>query len=278
MAQWNKVTSKGNVEDRRGMTPAVVGGVSLTGIALLFVFNALSGGTTEDFLGDVFQMVQEQPTQQQVATNEYDGVDAYEQFAVAVLGSADAFWSTMLASERSEYVEPTLILFRQATTSACGTASSAVGPHYCPLDNHIYLDETFFEELTRRYGAESGDLAQAYVIAHEVGHHVQNMRGTLSQLHNTRSTEEQQRLSIATELQADCYAGLWAGSLKDQGILERGDIQEALSAAAAVGDDKIQETVTGRVNPESWTHGSSEQRVEWFMKGYEGESMEVCDF
>ena len=155
------------------------------------------------------------------------------------------------------------MLFRGATRSQCGVASSQVGPHYCPIDQTIYLDETFFDELRQRFGGSSGEVAQAYVIAHEVGHHVQNQLGVLAENQNS------QKGSIAIELQADCYAGVWAYSQARNGVFENGEIQQAMSAAEAVGDDNIQEKTEGRVTPENWTHGSSEQRVNAFTAGYE---------
>jgi uncharacterized protein len=165
------------------------------------------------------------------------------------------------------------------TTSACGNASSAVGPHYCPLDRTIYLDETFFDELTRRFGAEGGDVAEAYVIAHEVAHHAQNELGIMDQVNKAAQSNEESAndLSVGIELQADCFAGLWANSIKDLGVFMPGEIKEALDAAAAVGDDRIQERVTGHINPESWTHGSSEQRVTWFNRGFETGNLANCN-
>jgi predicted metalloprotease len=154
-----------------------------------------------------------------------------------------------------------------------------VGPHYCPLDKTIYLDETFFEELKNRFGAEGGDVAEAYVIAHEVGHHAQNELGIMSQVQKAQqsSGNDANALSIKLELQADCFAGLWANSIKDQGVFEKGEIHEAMDAAAAVGDDRIQEKVIGYQNPESWTHGSSKERVEAFNKGYETGLLSSCN-
>ena len=161
----------------------------------------------------------------------------------------------------------------------CGTATSQVGPHYCPLDKTIYLDETFFDELTNRFGAQGGDVAEAYVIAHEVGHHAQNELGIMTQVYDMRESDPQgaDSASVKLELQADCFAGLWAHSIKDIGVFEAGEIREAIDAAAAVGDDRIQEKVTGYVNPESWTHGSSAQRAEWFNRGYEEGQLAACE-
>lgn len=267
MAFWDKITSRGNVEDRRGLSPAV-GGLSLTGIALLFAVNYLLGGDPIDVLNQI-QEVGIQQNQTLTDTSQFEGEDSYEVFASTVLGSNNEAWQTIFNSQGKTYIEPKLVLFRQATKSQCGLSTSAVGPHYCPPDQTIYLDETFFDELTTRLGAQGGDVAEAYVIAHEVGHHVQNQLGLLD---TSNSNDD----SIKTELQADCFAGLWAYTIRDLGIFEPGEIQEAMDAAAAVGDDRIQERVTGQVNPETWTHGSSEQRIQAFTTGFNSGKYESC--
>lgn len=270
MALWDKISSRGHVQDRRGFGPAAGGGIGIAGLALIVGFTLLSGGD----LGDVLNQLQyvETPSQQSYSAADFEGADSYEVFASTVLGSANDLWSGIFAGNNRTYTPPTLVLFREATASGCGRATAAVGPHYCPLDNTIYLDETFFEELTTRLGARGGDVAQAYVIAHEVGHHVQNELGVSDAVARDGSNEA----SIRLELQADCYAGLWAHSIKDLGVFEPGEIEEAIDAAAAVGDDRIQEKAQGRVTPETWTHGSSEERVLWFKRGYETGSVEQC--
>jgi uncharacterized protein len=268
MALWDKLNSRGNVQDRRGAGPGVIGGgLGITGVVIYLLISFLGGGSPDDILSGL-QNVQLQPTQTYNA-KDFEGADSYEVFTSKVLGSANDMWTDVFTQSGRTYREPTLVLFRGATQSQCGGADSRVGPHYCPLDQTIYLDETFFDELTKRYGAQGGDVAQAYVIAHEVGHHVQH---ELSGINEDMSQEE----SIALELQADCFAGLWAYSIKDLGVFEQGEIKEALDAAAAVGDDNIQSTSTGRVNPESWTHGSSEQRVAAFNRGYLSGSVQQC--
>lgn len=271
MADWGKIESRGEVEDRRGLAP-VVGGVSITGIALYLLVNYLSGGSLQDVLPQVLEHL---PTEQRQVLNsqDYEGKDSYEVFASTVLGSNNDYWTAQFTQINRTYSAPRLVLFREATQSACGRATSEVGPHYCPLDSTIYLDETFFDELTTRFGAEGGDVAQAYVMAHEVGHHVQNELGVMSRMERSRSND----VSVKTELQADCLSGMWAGSIRDEGVLEPNEIKEAMNAAAAVGDDRIQKSVTGYVNPETWTHGSSTQRVEWFTKGYEKGILSSCD-
>ncbi len=276
MAKWGKILSKGNVEDRRGWVPAV-GGISLTGLAFLLIVNYLAGGDAGDVLSKLDSVVVQNP--QNINSQEFEGEDRYEVFASTVLGSNNDMWMQIFSQQNLTYTPPTLVLFRTATQSACGTATSSVGPHYCPLDKTIYLDETFFDELQARYGAAGGDVAEAYVIAHEVAHHAQNELGILSEIHNNmaQNPNQQNDLSIKLELQADCFAGMWANSIRDLGVLLPGEIGEAMDAAAAVGDDRIQESVTGRVTPENWTHGSSEQRVAWFNKGFETGSLSECD-
>ena len=277
MADWKKILSRGNVEDRRALAPAAVGGIGLTGLVLYLLVSYLTNGEVNIPLDQLQTITTE--NQQTVNTGEFEGEDFYEVFTSTVLGSNNDMWAEVFNKENRTYVEPKLVLFRDATESGCGVADSSVGPHYCSSDQTIYLDETFFDELTRLNGAEVGDVAQAYVISHEVGHHAQNLLGILG----AADEEIQQNqgsandMSIGLELQADCFAGLWAGSLKDQNVLLPGEISEAMDAAAAVGDDRIQETVTGRISPESWTHGSSEQRVSWFTKGYETGTLSSCD-
>lgn len=275
MADWNKISDRGDVEDRRSMAPVAIGGVSLTGVLVLLAFNFLMGGSPQDVLNQLQNVPVEQ---QQVNTHEFDGEDSYEVFASKVLGSNNTMWKQVFSKMNKTYTEPKLVLFRTATESGCGGASSAEGPHYCPLDNTIYLDETFFDELTSRFGAKGGDVAQAYVIAHEVGHHAQNELGIMDEVQNEKQNSgNRNELSVKVELQADCFAGLWSHSIQDKGVLGPGEINEAVDAAAAVGDDRIQKRATGYVNPETWTHGSSAQRVSWFNKGYSSGSLAACD-
>jgi predicted metalloprotease len=253
------------------------GGLGLTGSVLALIFTFLAGGNITDVIGQLDNL----PVQNQrnINTGQFEGEDEYEQFASAVLGSNNEMWTDLFSRSGKTYSPPKLVLFRDATRSSCGAATSEVGPHYCPLDETIYLDETFFDELTRRFGAQGGDVAEAYVIAHETAHHAQNELNIMDQVQSFSQTnpEGANELSVKLELQADCFAGLWANSIKDLDIFEPGEIQEAIDAAAAVGDDRIQRSTTGRVNPESWTHGSSEQRVSWFNRGYEQGTFSVCD-
>ena len=283
MARWNRIGSRGNVEDRRGAGPRVAGGVGGLGIVGVLIYLLLSGlggggGGFEDVLGEL--TTGQAPPQQQVDASEFEGADDYQVFVETVLGSNDDLWTEVFAEGGLEYTPARLVLFRDRTESACGGADARVGPHYCPLDETIYLDESFFDELQSRFGAEGGDVAEAYVIAHEVAHHVQNeldIMGEVQQLQQQSSQDERNQLSVALELQADCLAGVWANSIRDAGVFLPGEIDEAMDAAAAVGDDRIQETVQGRVTPENWTHGSSEERVRWFTVGYDGGDPSRCD-
>ena len=273
MADWKKILSRGNVEDRRSFRPVAVGGLSVTGVALVLLMNYLSGGSIESGIQEVGNALLQEQTQQVQPrdTSEFTGEDPYEIFAATVLGSNNDNWTNQFENIGQTYTKPKLVLFRTATESNCGSATSQVGPHYCPADNTIYLDETFFNELTVRFGAKGGDVAQAYVISHEVGHHVQTILGDINKA--SQSNES----SVRIELQADCYAGIWANSIKDKGVLEPEEIGEAMDAAAAVGDDRIQKKAQGYANPETFTHGSSTERVRWFRTGYDEGTITACD-
>jgi hypothetical protein len=249
----------------------VAGGVGITGLVIYVIFNYLTNGQVEISVEELESLTA--PQEERMTTEDFEGADDYEVFASTVLGSNNDMWSQKFDQENRVYNPPKLVLFREATESACGVATSQIGPHYCSSNKTIYLDETFFDELTNRYGAAGGDVAEAYVISHEVGHHAQNELGIMDELGYGSSNE----INIKLELQADCFAGLWANSIKDLGVLTPGEISEAMDAAAAVGDDRIQEKVTGRISPENWTHGSSEQRVLWFTKGYDSGSLSSCD-
>ena len=275
MADWSKITSRGKIDDRRGLSG--LGGISLTGVALVVAFTLLTGGD----LGDVVRNLDSVPIQQQssVQSEEFAGEDDYEVFASTVLGSTTETWTSIFEEMDRNYQEPNFVLFRDGTRSACGVATSSVGPHYCPADETIYIDERFFDQLVQRFDARGGDVAEAYVIAHEVGHHVQHELGIAGQVREfqQRNQDEANQAAIAMELQADCFAGLWANSIRDLDVLEPNEIEEAIDAAEAVGDDNIQQKVQGQINPETWTHGSSQQRNEWFMRGYNGGDLGVCD-
>jgi uncharacterized protein len=194
-----------------------------------------------------------------------------------IVDSIQSYWSRTFAASGRQYPATKLVLFSNATQSSCGPASAETGPFYCPADQKVYLDLGFFDELKSRFGAQGGDFAMAYVVAHEFGHHIQTVLGISDKVQQISQQDPSQRnpLSVRQELQADCFAGVWAHS--SAGDLEPGDIDEALSAAAAVGDDRIQQMTQGRVNPETWTHGSADQRTSWFTTGYQGGNPDDCD-
>jgi predicted metalloprotease len=199
-------------------------------------------------------------------------------FVGVVLGDVQDTWTKVFAQSNAQYRHAKLVLFREGFNSGCGYAQTAMGPFYCPADEKVYVDLGFYDELRQRFGA-SGDFAQAYVIAHEVGHHVQNLLGISDKVQRAQQANPDQAnaLSVRLELQADCLAGVWAHSTQQRNILEPGDVDEALNAAAAVGDDRIQKQATGRVNQESWTHGSAQQRSQWFRTGFDSGSVDSCD-
>lgn len=255
MANWNRITRMGKVTDRRGIAG---GGLGLTGVIAVVGMSMLLGVDPLQILGQLEQQGALAPVTSQEQAAEFEGVDAYEDFSRRVLGSLDGYWEGRIDG----YEPASLVLFRDRTTSSCGGALSVVGPHYCPIDRQIYLDERFFDELEARFGASGGDVAEAYVIAHEVGHHVQNVLGRLS-------AGESAEASVRTELTADCLAGAWLGSLRSENVFEEDEMLEAVDAASAVGDDNIQRRTQGDVQPETWTHGSSEERKRAVQLGYD---------
>jgi predicted metalloprotease len=205
--------------------------------------------------------------------------DELGQFASVVLADTEDTWNVLFERAGQRYQEPALVLFEDRVHSACGSASAAVGPFYCPADSQVYIDLTFFDQLARRFGAP-GDFAQAYVIAHEVGHHVQNLLGIsdyVRQAQQGMSRGEGNQISVRLELQADCLAGVWGHHQRQRNLLEPGDIEEGMGAAAAVGDDNMQRQATGTIQPESWTHGSAQQRQAWFRRGLQAGDPDACD-
>ncbi len=270
--KWIGRRQSDNMEDRRGMSgggKAVLGG-GILGIVILLL-NTFGGENAQ-----MITPILEQLNNQQTPQTEERALTPEEvkegEFVVTLLADNEDIWTKIFEENNLEFEAPKLVLFSGQVQTACGGASSASGPFYCPGDKKIYMDMSFFEELRTKFGAEGGDFAVAYVLAHEFGHHIQTILGTSSkmrQLQQGKSEAEANRLSVALELQADFYAGLWTHyNEKQNAILEPGDIEEALSAASAVGDDAIQKKMQGQVVPDSFTHGTSEQRKAWFMKGY----------
>ena len=270
----------GNIEDRRGMRPVRTGvGLSLGGVLLLVVLSLL-GINPLPFLGVATQAPEAQMQQGEQPYQESPQEASLRELTAVVLADTEDTWNAILPQYGMQYVEPTLVLFDGLVQSGCGTAESATGPFYCPPDQKVYIDMSFYNDLSQRLGAP-GDFAQAYVIAHEVGHHVQNLVGTAEKVHAAQQRAgkvEANELSVRMELQADCYAGVWAHhAARSRQLLEAGDVEEGLNAASAIGDDRLQRMSQGHVVPDAFTHGSSEQRVRWFRTGLEAGTLEACD-
>jgi uncharacterized protein len=262
---WQGRRESGNVEDRRGIGG---GGIALGGGVLgviVFIVKFFLGGDTSNTQLPL-------PNQNQpISAEEKAAQDEQAKFVRVVLAETEDVWHKLMEQAGRTYTEPTLVLFTGSTESACGYASSATGPFYCPGDQKLYIDLSFYQELKNRFGAP-GDFAMAYVIAHEVGHHIQKLLGISDKIDRLRqqlSEGEFNKYSVRLELQADYFAGVWAHYEQGRGILEKGDIEEALNAANAIGDDRLQKESQGYVVPESFTHGTSAQRMYWFKKGYE---------
>lgn len=275
--RWTNSGRSGNLEDRRGMRlgggmgMGIGGTVVLLVLSLIFGKDLLSGAGGGGGVGAV-------PAQD---AGPYVGTPEEEEqmnFLSAVLDDAQSTWARIFSQSGQQYQDARLIVFKDATESGCGVGQSATGPFYCPLDQKVYLDLGFFQELSSRFGAP-GDFAQAYVLAHEIGHHVQHLQGIDEQVRaaQQRSPDDANELSVRLELQADCYAGVWGSQTSGRVTLESGDAEEGLNAAAAIGDDRLQRMGGGMVSPESFTHGSSAQRVDWLRRGLQSGRVENCD-
>jgi predicted metalloprotease len=258
------------------------GGLGLAGLVIYLLIALLSGGGGLGQLAPLDErQVGQGDTPSEVSRECRTGEDANERQdcrIVAVVNSVQKFWDGVFQRSNEQYQYANTVFFTDRVQTKCGFASSQVGPFYCPLDKRVYIDLGFFDELQSRFGAGEAPFAQAYVIAHEYGHHVQNLTGVLDRIGNDRQGPESR--AVRSELQADCYGGVWAANAVDTGLIEeltQADINAALDAASAIGDDRIQETTQGQVNPETWTHGSSEQRRRWFSRGYEEGRPAVCD-
>jgi predicted metalloprotease len=255
-------------------------GIGLGGVAVLLALSLLTGQNFFAILGNdggyvddgVYEGAPAEPYQPAPGENEL------VEFVSFVLDDAQGTWNRLLMNVGPGYRRAKLVLFTDSTRSGCGIGEAAMGPFYCPLDEKVYIDLAFYRELKRRFGAP-GDFAQAYVITHEIGHHVQHVLGISDQVREIqqRRPDQANMLSVRLELQADCLAGVWGHSTAKRDVLEAGDVDEALAAAAAIGDDRIQKSATGSTNPETWTHGSSEQRVTWFRRGLQSGRIEDCD-
>jgi uncharacterized protein len=270
--RWTPDGLSSDVEDRRGQSGGGFGGggLGIVGFLILLVVSLVTG---RNYIGAYFaggggaHVQRSAPSPQE---------DRSAQFASSALGDVQDTWTRILGQENIRYPRAHLVLFRDYTHSGCGAARAATGPFYCPADQKVYLDLGFWDQL-RRFGA-SGDFAQAYVIAHEVGHHVQDVLGIERRVHamQQQNPAARNRLSVALELQADCFAGVWAHSSANRGNIDQADIKSGLQAAAAVGDDRLQKMSRGYVTPDSFTHGSSQQRVSWFNRGFHGGRVSAC--
>jgi predicted metalloprotease len=267
---WRGRSGSSNVEDRRGMGGVAAGG-GIIGLVVYLLYSFLGGDPSQ--MPDVNSM----QSQRELSAEEAAAEDTMAQFVSVVLAETENVWGKVFEDKGLQYEKPTLVLFRDRVQSGCGNAGAESGPFYCPADHKLYIDLSFYEELRNRFHA-SGDFAMAYVIAHEVGHHVQNLLGTsdkMQQLRGRLSEREYNKYSVKLELQADYFAGVWAHYADKQNhIIEAGDIDEALNAASAVGDDNIQKQTRGEVVPDAFTHGTSAQRKEWFQRGYEAGDVE----
>ena len=275
--KWEKFRRSSNVEDRRGVRGGGKGllGGGIGGIVILLI--AWYFGLDPQMLMQGAQVLDHNSQQGEALQ---PGQDPQADLVAHVLGDTEDVWNALFTQQGTPYRTPHLILFSDATPTACGMGQSAMGPFYCPPDEQIYIDLSFFRDLHQRFGAP-GDFAQAYVVAHEVGHHVQNLMGLSEQVHQARqrlSETDGNALSVKLELQADCFAGLWAHHAETRfQFLEAGDVDEALTAAAAIGDDRLQQQSVGRVVPETFTHGSSAQRVQWFQRGFRDGDIAACN-
>ncbi|HAO23530.1 MULTISPECIES: neutral zinc metallopeptidase [unclassified Methylophaga] len=296
--RWKGRPKSSNIEDRRSMRVSRAGGMGGGGLrllplmfrflgfkgTLLLIVGVVAYGLFTGNLGNILNVVGlgESPTSTASSTTLNESPEEKElvEFVSVVLADTEQTWSNIFEDNGQRYQEPRLVLFRGVVRSACGTAQSAIGPFYCPGDQQIYLDLNFFDELANRFGAP-GDFAQAYVIAHEVGHHIQTLMGISSRVHAARSKLSEvdaNKLSVKQELQADCFAGIWANHANEKRqLLETGDIAEGLRAASAIGDDTLQKQSKGYVSPDSFTHGSASQRMHWFKAGFESGDIASCN-
>jgi len=286
--RWKTGRRSRNVQDRRGTggfrrgggSPIAIGGGGL-GIVVVAIVIALLGGDPTVLLDATAPRSGQPPYSYDPSSSETSPEeDVLAEFVSVVLADTEDTWNSIFPREfGGSYQEPNLVLFTGVVQSACGTAQSAVGPFYCPADRQVYIDLSFYQDLQYKLGAP-GDFAQAYVIAHEVGHHIQTLIGVSQQVRAAQSRVSQteaNQLSVRQELQADCFAGVWAYSANQRGLLEPGDVEEALNAASQIGDDRLQQRQRGYVTPDSFTHGSSAQRVEWFNRGFTSGDVDQCD-
>ncbi|MEP6620943.1 MAG: neutral zinc metallopeptidase [bacterium] len=269
---WKDQGRSSNIEDRRGFGGRA--GMGIGGTVVLLVLSLVFG---RNFFDDVGSLPTVTQSDGRLAPADSAREEPEVRFVSFVLDDAQSTWTALLPQYGATYHDAGLVLFRGATRTGCGTGATAMGPFYCPLDEKVYVDLAFYEELKTKFAA-SGDFAQAYVIAHELGHHVQHLLGIDAQMRRAvQGGADQNAMSVKLELQADCYAGVWGHSAEQRKELQAGDVEEGLTAAAAVGDDRIQQRTTGHVNTDSFTHGSSAQRASWFKRGFESGDPKSCD-
>jgi len=275
--RWTPSGRSGNLDDQRGGGGGFGGGGLKLGIGGTLLLLILSFVFKQDF----FAMLDGGPvasTQENVKPVNDPQEEPMVEFVSFVLDDTQNTWKQVFAQRGGDYRDARLVLFRQGVNSACGVAGASTGPFYCPADEKVYIDLSFYHELKQRFGAP-GDFAQAYVLAHEIGHHVQHLMGTAEKVRDAqrRNPGARNEYSVRMELQADCYAGVWGHATKQRNILEAGDVDEAMNAAAAIGDDRLQKRSTGEVQPESFTHGTSAQRQQWFQRGFESGDVTACN-
>ena len=284
--RWQGRKQSDNIEDRRGSGsgggrfPGGRGGIGFGGLIVVLIGYFVFGVDLTGMVSGNSAPTAQVATQQSAGPVKQTGEEAQlRELSGVVLASTEEAWAGYFQKHGATYREPKMVLYRGATSTACGTGQSAMGPFYCPADEKVYLDLAFYDDMKNQLRAE-GDFAFAYVIAHEVGHHVQNLLGInqkVSQAQRSGSKKQASQLSVAVELQADCFAGVWGQHVQKQGLLEIGDVEKAMNAAAAVGDDRLQQQATGRVVPDSFTHGSSEQRMQWFNRGFQSGDPAQCN-
>jgi uncharacterized protein len=272
--RWTPGGRSPNLEDRRSAGGGMGRGLGIGGTVVVLALSLIFG---RDLFTDLGVTPATGVESGPMSASDSAAQDTTVQFVSFLLDDVQGVWAKTLPQVGGRFQPARLVLFRNSTSSGCGPAQSAMGPFYCPLDERVYLDLGFFDELKRRFGA-TGDFAQAYVLAHELGHHVQHLQGTDGRVRQAQEANPSaaNELSVRMELQADCYAGVWAHSTDQRGLLQQGDVDEALGAASAVGDDRIQERTTGRVNVDSFTHGSAAQRSQWFKRGFESGDPRNC--
>ncbi|WP_071884332.1 neutral zinc metallopeptidase [Cronobacter condimenti] len=279
--RWQGRRESDNVEDRRNSSSPMMGGRGFRlptgkGGLVLLVIVVVASYYGVDLTGLISGGA---PVSQQTSRSISPNEDEAAKFTSVILGTTEESWGQQFQKMGRAYQEPKLVMYRGATRTGCGTGQSVMGPFYCPADSTVYIDLSFYDEMKQKLGAE-GDFAQGYVIAHEVGHHVQKLLGIepkVRQLQQNASQTEVNRLSVRLELQADCFAGVWGNAMQKEGVLDTGDLQEALNAAQAIGDDRLQQQSQGRVVPDSFTHGTSEQRYSWFKRGFDSGDPAQCN-